>query len=412
MPSLTRPRSAQGHRKNSGRRSLAKVRRNKGRAGRPRRQENPRIIGDSLFALTLTDKPGLEVHQKLKDKDYSRHNDDYPEMYADLLAAFKKAVKLTTGEDTGYDPLGYGYSLEEALGMIVLAFERQIVPEGMELSVERRNDGLEQYHFVIYTECVFNEFWHLFEIKPVVEYLNKKMPELHDLFLHFISLFSRMSGIRTWWTGGLGYSDYQLSELMEDEEFWEDRMGPMTAGEYATEKDAEDSRRHYSRAWDDYFHYHAGEVQMYREFISSSRMTSEELTAELRKHDPKNPVAAFMAYAISMVSTPETVDTFCGYDLVSEYNHVEGITFDQMSAILWDTDTFFRLEEEALDASAQGVGIVWPLLAIQVSADTKALDFSRISETIAWPQRISDIHDRFWTMVNLITKKPKKNKNG
>jgi hypothetical protein len=59
---------------------------------------------------------------------------------------------------------------------------------------------------------------------------------------------------------------------------------------------------------------------------------------------------------------PGTQSDFIYYEM--EHNgDVEGLRFDQQAAIIWDWDDYYTdMQEECLDAEANGCGIVEPIL--------------------------------------------------
>ncbi len=383
------------------RKVLAFHRREGKRRARPK---PPAVIANSVFALTLREKPGFDVAQLLSGKKSSlKDGDGYYQMYADLFVCMQRAVFLATGQKTSFDPmLGEYMSLGESLGYVMSVMKRQVVPKDFELRIDKGDDG---YHFTIHKYCAFRDMWHVFEIRPVVQYLRAHDQRLHDLFCDFITYFHHRVGILTWWNGGLGYADYMMEEnILNWEQNWPD-----------PEED-EDSAKALDQALEAHLHYSCGEVAEYRGRLEhhcgeySSIVTS---ILQTKKSGPiTDDIINWMRAAIDFMKEPGCIDDYVYREYLYE-EEIEGLMFVQQSAILWDEeDPYSRLEGECLDSTAQGCGIHPPQLYYHFTPHTQKFDLLELEQHLKWPARFSMLWERYAELTDRIRKTEKKKLSG
>jgi len=361
----------------------------------------PRIIGSSLFAVTLKPKPGVEVLEKMdgkKKRSYHDDTDDYYQMYSDLLQCFQNALPLVKGEQSSFDPLASGLEIGMALQYVQNAFRENILPEGFDFNVERNDDG---YYFVIYTECRFAGYWEAFEIKPIIYYLRKYNPKLHDLFIVFIRTFMNRAGIMSWYGGGMGYAEYALEEEIAD---WDNIHGFDPDDESDDAKENFEAFQKASATWNDYQH---GEAKHYEELIKNATgSTPESLLKSLEKFNGRNPVVKWMKQVCRFLKLPGRMDDFI-YSEYEEENET-GLRFDQQVAVIWDwDDAYTAQQEESLEAEANGIGICQPMINMGIMPYSKKIDFEDLKARCNWPMELTKIFESQRDLINDVIKKKK-----
>jgi hypothetical protein len=375
------------------------------REGKRRARPKPAaVIANSVFALTLREKPGFDVAQLLSGKNSSlKDGDGYYQMYADLFVCMQRAVFLATGERTSFDPMiGEYMSLGESLGYVISVMKRSVVPKNFELRVDKDEDG---YHFTIHRYCSFRDMWHVFEIRPVVQYLRAHNPRLHDLFCDFMTFFYQRLDINTWWNGGLGYAEYMMEENILN---WEQN--------WADPEDDIESAEALDRALEAVLHYSCGEVDEYRGRLENQYREYSQIVTAVLQTKVSGPIMDdiinWMRAAIDFMKEPGCMGDYVYREYIHD-NEVEGLMFDQQAAILWDVeDPYSKLEAECLDSTAQGCGIYPPQLYYYFTPHTKKFDLEEIEKWSMWPARFSHLWERYADLVERIRKTEKKEKRG
>jgi hypothetical protein len=354
----------------------------------------PKIIGDSIFALTLAPKPGLEVINKTKGKIRSSHrfndDEDYQQMYHDLLVCVQGAVKLVTGEETKLDPLKEGLDLSVSLTYVINCFESNVLPKGFEYNVDKGQNG---YYFTIYKYAPFDDYWHAFEIKSIGQRLWQTNKKLHALFILVIKCFKVSAGILCWWNGGCGYADYMFEEKIED---WENRY------------EDDDEGTMLDQAIETYLDYEIGEANEYKEAIRNADFIKPEiLLKKLSAFDQRDKIVKWMIEVCKFCMLKGNIDDFIYHE--QEEDGVEGLQFDQQAAIIWDWDDMFTDEQmECIDSEAQACGVLAPLLNFHFTKETREFDHNAFMTALEWPAELSKLFRATNTLIELI--KPKKEK--
>lgn len=363
-----------------------------GRKGGERTESSaPKIIANSIFALTLPVQTGLIVQQKLKGNVSFDGEHDYKKMYADLLAAYQRGMKLK-GFETKVDPLKSGLSLETSLAFVVNGFRNNILEAGWEMRIDKDGD---YYYFTMYTPCDLPEMWHVFEVMPIAEYLSKKNIPLLKVYLSFIKYLSGRLGISTWYNGAYGYSDWALEEKLD---LWESEFGSLNladAEDEEQEKEIQENIENYEETLDDFNSHEAGLVKEYQLMISESDSNPDNIRRFLKHTRSKEPIVKFMREAMEFMEEPGCLNDFQCIELQQD-DEFEGLTLDRQFSIVWDwLDSFSRMEGECLDADVNGVGIVPPILYQYVTKHTKTLDMGKLHELLRWPMRLNNLWDKY-----------------
>lgn len=374
----------------------------------------PRVIANSLFALTLKDKPGIEIENKTTDNNFRRISsylaeDDYDQMYQDLLACFKNAVKVVLKERTGFDPLASGLGIGAALYYVTDGFKNQICPKGFKVNIDREDN---EYFFTIFTECSYGDFWHFFEIRHVVEYLYKHNKKLHNLFLVFIKSFSVCCGIDFWFDDSMAYAGTWLEEHVEE---WQDNF---ETEEFDHENDEHGDGpqltvqgvSNYNDCVKALHDYKEGKAMQYQERLEAITPVSPGvLLKKLSQFNQRNRLVKFMIAACDLMKLPFRLPDFV-YPVKNhedEYNDVN-LALDMQQNIIWDVDDEYTQRQcEAIDANANE-GVYQPFAAISFRKNTKTVDLDRLHEAVKYPHLITELWKVYAAVAEVY--KPKKRK--
>lgn len=409
MPQKTKPgRAASGTGKNSKRRMQLTV---PGRQGNKRaKPKAPAVIANSIFALTLSSKPGLEVLEKIDGKK-SRYRldaqEDYYQMYDDLLAAYKRALWNVKGETTEFDPLTAGLGIGNALNYVLKGFEENILPKYFEYNIDRDND---YYYFTVYRYCDFPDFWHAFEIKPVVNHLRRSKP-LHDLFVRVMAYLSCRLSILTWYNGGCGYSDYIFEERVENWEMEEGALYPDPDADEERKRSAFENRSRYLEAKRCLADYKTGQAKKYQRLLEKYRAPSRESImkriARLNSSQKKSPIASFIVEAMEFSKETGSLNDYQYHELLGEDSQ-DGLTLDRQVTIIWDwEDEFTEMEMEVIDVDAGNFGVLPPVAHCFFTPESNRAFLDKMNEWMAWPRKLSQLWDKYAAIVTSI-KNPKK----
>lgn len=356
------------------------------------------IIANSIFALTLKPRPSLEVVDKIgrTSRSYYSDTDDYYQMYEDLFAAYKVGVKICTGEATYMDPLKEDFGIGFALAYLMNGFKSNILPKGFEFNVDRGNDGY--YYFTIYACTPFAEYWHGFDIRPVVHKLRKENKPLHDLFIVFLRSFMAKLNIPGWWNGGMGYAEYQLMEELQN---WDEYNGDHW--DEAGKKEGEDNAA-FHQAQFDYHSYTSGEAKEYQQLIEKAKPRSaESLLQSLGKFDKRIKIVRWMKNACELMKEPYRIEDFEYAEMMDEG---EGLEFNQQVTIIWDwDDNYTRQQSLSIDATAQGCGVYPPVISLAVTPVSKKIDIEWLKKGVAWPGKITALQKEYISITEKLTKR-------
>jgi hypothetical protein len=362
------------------------------------KQKGPRIIANSFFALTLKEKPGLEVFDKIEIRSDYNEADDYYAMYHDLLAAYQNGMRLI-GKETKVDPLKEGLNIGTSLSFVINGFKNNLLIGGYDVRIDRDGD---HYYFTMYIACDIPEYWHAFELMPVVEYLKTKSLQLHDVFLKFIAYMKSRLNILTWYNGGCGFAEYQMEEKV-DLDMWEEWDMPMTTDPKATKaekKQAQESKERYDLTLNTFNNYKAGVIRVYEQYLTDHISNKEEIKNRLSRFDKKIPIVRWMKQAMEFMEQPGCISDYVYQELIQGEEY-EGLTFDRQVTIIWDwNDEYTRLEMEAIDDEASNVGTVPPIFHYHISKHTKELNLDKYLEWQSWPMRFSKLWEKYRDIAN------------
>lgn len=371
-------------------------------AGRPgvngKGPQGPTVIANSLFALTLTAKPGMTVLNNTDGmtrtrRGYDGREDDYTKMYEDLFAAFKIAYKLVNGETTSYNPIK-DFEIGMALNYVVEGFTNHVLPKTWHVNVDRDDS---HYYFTIYRELEFSQYWHAFEIKPVVTYLKQYNKKLHDLFLILIYSFITKMDLGTWWNGGMQYAEYMAMDPQWDDDFEDD--DEEQAREVEIAKRAEELQR-YDKG---------GEAFEYEELIRHAGFSNPAgIRKAIRRLKSRNPVAKWMLKACDYMEEAVPMSNFV-YEELSEDEGWDGVKLEDQVTIVWDIDDAYTvMQDQANEANANGFGIMPPIQNYRFGKNTKHFDIDELNVQYRTLDGLTALHKAYDAMIDKIKPKAKK----
>lgn len=372
----------------------------------PKHKKSTSVIANSIFALTLGEKPGIEVHQKMEGMSSVGDKDDLVKMYEDLLKAYQNALFLTTGQVSTVNPLKEGLNISASLAFVVSGFKNNILMGGYDLRIDNDDSG---YYFTMFTQCDFPEMWHAFALKDVVDWLQANRPGLLQLFLEFMNYMRNKLHINCWYNGAFGYADFAAEERL-NEDWFQQNYGEFEPEEGDSEnriKKCMELRQQYEAFVDDYSSYKAGLVKVYEDFFRSNVPVKDSILSRLNKAEDI-PLVKWMKDMMEFIDNPFSMLDFY-YQQLIEDGYWEGIHFDRQVSLVWDwEDQITEVEMEAMDADYSAVGLIPPIAHISVSKFTKELDLSKYHMMHLWPMKLHTLWDRYQNIYNNAEKQLKR----
>jgi hypothetical protein len=362
----------------------------------------PAILANSIFALTLKDKPGIEVSQKLDGK-MRRSSfdaaDDYERMHADLSQACYNARKILGQNPSKPDLLASGCGIGIALTFVTGVFESSVLPVGYSYSIDRdHNSG--EYFFTVFDTCDYKEYWHAFELRPVIEHLKATDIKLHNFFLLFIKSFMVETSIYAWWNGGCHYAqDFLEEEILNWEDNYEGVLNARPDDEYLQRK---------AQAIETLKSYTTGYVFRYQNRINKNKILSvPALEKKLKRFNSRNRIVQWMKAACKFMARPAGINTFINYEVFEAEMNGEGMEFDGHASIIWDWDDAYTYKHmEFLDSESQSCGVMPPVVSIRIEKKTNKIDFESLKAVASWPLELNDIWNHYHGIAESL--KPRK----
>lgn len=379
MPTKTRhKKSARATRKRAQRRAA--------RPGPARRRgekhAHPQFIADSIHALTLKSKKGVDVYFNLRGYQAQeiRNADNF---YKDICGAFRNLYKQIKGEDFGDPMKRMNMTRTDALWFIINCLDSSLLPSGYKFNFDFDEHCTKEcdYHITIYHECDWSEHWNVFDIGPAVKKLQKENPGLLKLFFSFLKKFAKVCGIDFWNDGFMGAELERMEERVWD---WES---------YYEEKEMADGVR------EEYNIYTTGEIADIRKQISKAKdFSPAQILSAARRYKKQNPITKIIQLGAEVMRPGYNIMHY-RYISVSENERPDFYLDlgDQLN-IIWDfNDELTQMQQEALDSHANEGGFQYPLFAVKVTSKTKDIDFLKYKDAVRWPMQLhkffSDTND-------------------
>jgi hypothetical protein len=136
------------------------------------KEEAPRVIASSAFALTLKPKLWASLpHAEADPKEIA--------VYRDLVRAYNHGAELA-----GVDKIIYKQSntSTSAIAEVLQKFKQNICPKEFEVNIDEhyhRKTNAQHFHFSMFKSVEFSSYWHFFEIKHIVHHLKKTNTKLN-----------------------------------------------------------------------------------------------------------------------------------------------------------------------------------------------------------------------------------------
>lgn len=342
---------------------------NESGSARIRREENPSaVIADSLFALKLPNKTGVEVFTNTAVND---HTADLIAMYTDLYQALENALKVLKKRSTGFNPyptLGIATSID----WVLRQFEKHVKPRHLDYNIEF-DEYKNQYYFVLYKNCNYSCMYNVIQVRHVLKHLKSKSIAIHDSFLQFIRLFSIHTGIDFWFSGRVDWSIDWIGERVKSED-------------YEDEVELEESRR----IWEDYTKPEGQANQCQRAIKSLKSLSIGQFKKQLASLNQRHELVKTMKCVTDFLSKNAKFNIHdFEYRFSDEYGD-DGpvLSFPDQFAIMWDcNDSVFWFHTEMVDNDAQE-GVAIPTVYIPISKDSKKIDCNWFNAALDYPNAL------------------------
>lgn len=400
MPTIKKRRAARRARQNIRRRKNKPVTRRE--TGPGQSQDTPRVIANSVFALTVKPKTWAMLADEMPDKEYDQESFN---SYKDLVRCYNHGADLVGAEHIPYDQSLSTSAL--AVAELVELFKTNICPKGFEVNIDEHYDNKRKraaWHFTMYKECKFPlHYWHFFDIKKLVKDLYRKDRRLHDFFIVFLRTFAGFSGIHVWFDPIFINSMWELKEYRQDlantinmapEEVYERNN--------LTKKQMIKRLKNIDACLEVY---ETGEAKRYEELIMKVKPVKPKvLLRQLKKFPAQSKVVQFMKDALDLLADETVATSDFNYNPDGEANE-EGLTFSQQTCIVWDWhDHVSAMFSNAIQSVAQGYGVHTPTLAARILPHgAGGLSIPRLIKGLGFPMKISSLQATFQKITSKYT---------
>lgn len=348
--------------------------------GQPGRPETapPSIIANSIFALTLKPKPGPLIFFALRGDDIDI--DEGERIFDDLWQAYMRFYYLLKGEGTDFNPRTAGIDLPSCLHMAISGFQK-LVPKGFDLNIERESET-GSYYFILFRYCDgWGRFWKQLEVGHVLQVLAIRNKPLHALFLCFIRLFSKSTGIPLWDDGMMGNCLCMLDDKVLN-------MDDCSPDEIASVQE-------------DIELYNEGAPAIYaRKIRKAKRMTPGEIGK--RAYRFKGPIANLIYQGCQLLQAPNRIVDYYYFDEAHEDSCY--LELDCQANITWQTnDNLFYECDEYLNALAQE-GVQEPVISLKIDGHLATFDMEELLAKCAWPAQLANYMSRAFEITTKFKK--------
>lgn len=363
------------------------------------KEDSPKIIADSIYSLSVSSIIGMERFIKVEGKKKVGWEKDYRVLCNDLLACTQNALKILTGEESKFNPIDAGLSIETAFTYVINVFEHQILPKGFMYNIDEC-EFTNEFYFTVYKEDEPFGDWMCFEIKPIIKKL-KYDNRLCDIFIRFLNRFSSKTQIGLWWDNSMGDVECWIQDHIEN---------MMDPDSFESEED------YYQRKYElqETLEQYQGTGEQYRimQLIKNSMYyTPEDLIDEidyylnLKFYRKNKRIANWIKEACEFMKLNGCIE-----DFVYRQEYDEGIMLEEQYNFIWDAeDEYTRFHENTLNDMANGCGIISPRINYQIKKDTTKIDWAEFEERSKWIDKIYPLWKSYDELINSL--KPKK-RNG
>jgi hypothetical protein len=338
------------------------------------------VIADSIFALTLSPKVGAEVFFKLGGSEPVTHKGNEA-MYNDLYASFENLYMQMTGQETR-DTYKLGISLHVAFDHVIQQL-KLLLPSGYEFNIEydEHCQNVQKYYFVIYHECVWQNWWHHLEVGKALLKLAKCNKPLHDLFLSFLKALGKC-GVCFWDEGFMtctfDYMDGLYYDLKGSDE---KEQAKQVAADIKT--------------------YTTGIASKYRKLIAKAPVLAvDDMQKRARRFKNDSEIANIIHQGCELIRPGYRIRDY-EYLPISNEDCDYFLELDSQCNIIWDSSDSYTAEHmEMLDNTANNGYVQEPVCSIKIEADTKNIDLPAMAMAARWPIELVNFFSRASELID------------
>lgn len=361
-------------RKSAVKRKNKQVARCKEGAGKP--AQDPAIIANSIFALTL---PQRKAYELWVNDEVSPFEKSTGEIADDLLAAVNRAFVLKGKQKV---TIAKAADTKQKLEFVLAQFKQHILPEGYEFNINKDESG--RYYFLMYKPVEFGEYWHTFHIKPVMKWLEKKDPQLTEIFLDVIDLLVSHCDFNIWYGSWYPYDMFINDEWASDDYICNNLESCET----------DEERLEMSQKWAALKQcYKSGEAFHLQKRISKRKSNIKKVN-EFLKQQRTTPFITWLRMAAEIINDGKCLQNFKCEEL-HEFDTDGMFHLEDQVMILYDEDWLFDEGCEYVDNDANNFGVEYPFNCIPVSATNRFIADSDLAKDEMWMLKISSLYQFF-----------------
>jgi len=360
-----------------------------------------KIVADSLFALNIKPKRWSDL-QPTKDSD--KEMQALYEIYSDLVKCYNHGADLVKCKRIVYKRSDTSRS---AVSELLESFKKNICPAGFSVNIDSHQNKKSKrlgHHFTVYKECKFpTNYWHFFDIKNLVEDLQKRNRKLHDFFVIFLKSFIERCKIPTWWDYQMEGSQYELSSYLDELKGVMKQNIPQEQFEKLgyTRADMEKRIADISTTMKEYA---TGAASKFMVKIKQAPVrTAASLLKSLKLFPYQNPLVQFMKNACGLMKRPCNIGDFC-YTIADGHDEGE-MGFDQQLTICWDwSDHYSATHGNHLIDLARQIGVTPPTLAgLFLPSGVHGLKMENLTDNLDFPKELSLLQAQFQKITEKYT---------
>lgn len=350
--------------------------------------KDPEFIADSIYALKLKPKTGVDVYFNFRGF-YAQEIRDADRFYKDICGAFCNLYKQVKGEDFGDPTKRLNMTRADAIWFMINCIKSNLLPSGYSFNFDF--DELcakdSDYYITIYNECDWSEHWNVFDIGPAVKKMQKENPALLKLFFSFLKKFAKTCGIDFWNEGFMGAELECMEEhLLEQDEYFEDKETAMACRE-------------------EYESYRNGEIASIRKQIAGARNLDAAQLASAAKRFKQNPITKIIQNGAEVIKPGYSIMQYRYISVSENERPYFYLDLESQLNIIWNfSDYLTQMQKDALDSAAAEGGFQYPLFSVKITSKTKDIDFLKYKEAVRWPTLLhnffSDANDQLNKYLN------------
>lgn len=240
--------------------------------------------------------------------------------------------------------------------------------------------------------CPMDWCWHIIEVLPVLRHIGRHN-RAKQLYFNTLQLLAAQADIPTWWNGAYGWASeyFEWQIIREFDEYCEIHGIPEGKEQWDLKKKIDRCAQCYDKG---------AAKQVEQQIRASARYTAGELYDRVSvTHFPGRlrPLKDWLMMACRFLKRPGCLSDFI-YVMDDDQ---EGLRLDEQVAIIWhDGDFLTNLHTEYMDAEANGLGVMEPVLSHSFLPKHRSFDFEHFNKMREWPSLLDGLIDRHMIMVN------------